>query len=153
MTAASPDKWPSPETVERAAWAIHDFEDQEGDLEHFPWYRDMARAVLRTADVDALVEAAARRAWDEGYGAGWSDGGDANCAGLLDEDEHHNPYGGGDPMTWAPRKDREIQNYRCCEHCGGLEGDLQHPEGHDEHDVPCACTPEHCIGKEASDGP
>lgn len=49
--------------------------------------------VARTA---ALIEADRREgqavAWDEGYAAGWSDGGDANCAGLDHEDEHHNPY-------------------------------------------------------------
>jgi hypothetical protein len=42
--------------------------------------------------LDKIAPAIAARAWDEGYNAGWSDGGDANCAGLDPDDEHLNPY-------------------------------------------------------------
>jgi hypothetical protein len=52
-------------------------------------------AVLFPAVLDAVAGSIAARAWDRGYSAGWSDGGDANVAGLDPDDEHHNPYRDG----------------------------------------------------------
>lgn len=48
--------------------------------------------VIAKREFDRWLAQVKADAWDEGYRAGWSDGGDANVAGLDPDDEHHNPY-------------------------------------------------------------